>query len=100
MIYKVGLKDPEKDEFDGCFYFIQTFSANIWLKNIFIIIKTTSKLKNCIRDMRRLKFRFSQIFLYLFFYSWYRVIHGSKSADRNPILVNDELSEVPLDGIQ
>ena len=47
-----------------------------------------------------LEFRSSQIFLDLFFYSWYGVIHGSKSADRNPVLVDDELSEVPLDGIQ
>ena len=43
---------------------------------------------------------FSKKNFYLFFYGWYRVIHWSKSADRNPILVNDELSEVPLDGIQ
>ena len=52
------------------------------------------------REEENLEFRFSQIFLDLFFYRWYRVIHGSKAADRNPILVNDELSEVPLDGIQ
>ena len=46
-----------------------------------------------------LKFGFSQIFLDLILDGRDGIIHRAQSADRDTRLVNDELAEVPFDGI-